>query len=81
MNRQYRPLCYRIWPTQAWQKNQSIEEHQYISIPPWLKGRLKGLKVGFYDYKAGRVIPTDSKDALGRIDLELTDQSRENHVH
>ena len=44
IGRQYRPLCYRIWPTQAWQKGQSIEEHQYISVPPGLKGAFEGSK-------------------------------------
>jgi len=77
MDRQYRPLCYRIWPTQAWKKGQSIEEHQYISISPMLEGNLKSLKIGFYDYRTGRVMPTDSKDVLGRIELKLT----ESHVH
>jgi hypothetical protein len=70
---QYRPLCYGIWPTQAWQKNQAIEEHQYISISPGLKGRLQGLKVGFYDHYTGLVIHTDTKDVLGRVDFKLTD--------
>jgi hypothetical protein len=74
MDRQFQPLCYRIWPTQAWQKNQSIEEHHYISILPKFRGRLTGLKVGFYDYKTKMLIPTDSKDVLGRIDLKLTEQ-------
>jgi uncharacterized membrane protein len=74
MDRQFQPLCYRIWPTQAWQKNQSIEEHQYISFFPKFKRRIMGLKVGFYDYRTKMLIPTDSKDALGRIDLKLTEQ-------
>jgi len=69
IGRQYRPLCYRIWPTQAWQKNQAIEEHQYISVLPGLKGRLKSLKVGFYDYNTGMRIATNTKDVLGRIEF------------
>jgi len=73
ITRQYRPLCYRIWPTQAWQKGESIEEYQYISLSPELKGHLKGLMLGVYDYKTGKMIPTDSQDAGGRIALKLTD--------
>jgi hypothetical protein len=69
ISRQYRPLCYRIWPTQAWQEGQSIEEHQYISISSILEGRLKSLKIGAYDYKTRKLISTDSRDALGRIEL------------
>jgi len=79
INRECRPLCYRIWPTQAWQTNQAIEEHQYFSISSMNKRRLKALKVGFYDYKTGIAIPTDSKDVLGRIDIELTDQPQADH--
>ena len=71
INREYRPLCYRIWPTQAWQKNQAIEEHQYFFLSSGYKGRLKALKVGFYDHKTNMAIPTDAKDALGRIDIQL----------
>jgi uncharacterized membrane protein len=72
IDRQFRPLCYRIWPTQAWQKNKPIEEHQYISISPMLKTRLNYLKIGFFDFNTGKLIPTDSKDALGRIRFDLT---------
>ena len=72
--REFRPICYRIWPTQAWQGNQSIKEHHYISIPPMVKGRLKRLMIGFYDYQTGEVLITNSKDVLGRIELPLTSQ-------
>lgn len=44
-------------------------------------GHLKCLKVGFFDLGTGKRVPTDSKDALGRIELELTDRSQESHVH
>jgi hypothetical protein len=70
---QNRPLCYGIWPTQAWQKNRDIEEHQYISIAPGLKGSLQGFRVGFYDHYTGRVIHTDTKDVVCSIDFKLTD--------
>ena len=71
IDRQYMPICYRIWPTQAWRKDHPIADHQYISIPPGLMGRLKGIKVGFFDYVTGRAVPTDSKDPLGRVELKL----------
>jgi len=77
IERQYRPLCYRIWPTQAWRKNQSIEEHQYFSVSPVIKGRLKDLKIGFYDYQTGMLIPTDSKDGVFLLSLS----GKDNYVH
>ncbi len=81
IDRQFRPLCYRIWPTQAWGLGQFIKEHQYISVSPRLKRRLKSLKIGFFDFNTGKRIPTDSKDVLGRIKIELMQRSRENYVH
>ena len=69
--RQIRPICFRIWPTQAWEKNQMIEEHQYIPISPELKGPFKYLKIGFIDFKTKNLVPTDSKDVLGRATLNV----------
>ncbi|MBF0503490.1 MAG: DUF2079 domain-containing protein [Candidatus Omnitrophica bacterium] len=80
LGRQYRPLCYRIWPTQAWQKNQLIEEHQYISIPPKFKGRLKSLMIGFFDFKTGKLFSTNSKDALGRFRIDVPEVSKGAYV-
>ena len=71
---QYRPICYRIWPTQAWQKGQLIEEHQYVSISPRLRGHLKYLKIGFFDLFSGQSIPTDSHNRGGWFRLNLTDK-------
>ncbi len=70
--RQYLPLCYRIWPTEAWQKNQLIEAHQYISISPKMKAHLKNLMIGFYDFKTGKFVTTDSKDDMGRVEVDIT---------
>jgi uncharacterized membrane protein len=66
IEKRYRPICYRIWPTQAWQINQTIEEHQYISISPALKARLKCIKIGFVDFKTMKSMSIDAKDALGK---------------
>jgi len=71
VERQIRAICFRIWPTQAWQKGQLIEEHQYISITPEINVPLNSFKVGFVDQKTNNLIPTDSKDVLGRIELRI----------
>ncbi|MBI3602459.1 MAG: DUF2079 domain-containing protein [Candidatus Omnitrophica bacterium] len=78
--RQYRPLCYRIWPTQAWKKAQNIQEYQYISIPPHLQGHIKRLMVGFYDYNTGQRLKTTSKDFLGRIEIGPINKAMEAYV-
>jgi len=71
VDRQIRAICFRIWPTQAWPKGQLIEEHQYISITPEINVPLKSFKVGFVDQKTHNLIPTDSKDVLGRVELKI----------
>jgi uncharacterized membrane protein len=72
IDRQPQPLCYRIWPTQAWGTGQLIEDHHYITVLPKFRGRLKSLMVGFFDYKTKMLIPTDARDGLGRIKFNLT---------
>jgi hypothetical protein len=64
IDRQSQPLCYRIWPTQAWVKLQSIEDHHYISILPQYKGRVKALRVGFFDFKTKMLIRSDAKEPI-----------------
>jgi hypothetical protein len=72
IDRQYRASCYRIWPTQAWDDTGIIKEYLYVSIPKRLQGRVKDLKIGFYDYKNGSLIPDTSKDILGRITIDAS---------
>jgi uncharacterized membrane protein len=71
IDKQNHPICYTIWPTQAWLKGQSIEEHQYISISPVFKERLHTIMLGFYDHKTGKLLSSDAKDHFGRIELKL----------
>ncbi|MDE2222775.1 MAG: DUF2079 domain-containing protein [Candidatus Omnitrophica bacterium] len=68
--RQLRPVCYRIWPTQAWIKGQYIEEHQYITLSPLLRARLKSLRIGFFDFYPRRALPTDSKGIWGTVMID-----------
>ena len=78
IDRQFRPLCYRIWPTQAWSLGQGIEEHQYFSLSPALSGRLKYLEIGFFDFNSGKLIHTDSNEALTRIKIVWHDPMKNN---
>ena len=64
-----RPICYRIYPTQAWQPGQFIREERYFILPSDLQVTLSLLKMGFFDYGTGELCQTNSKDPLGRIDI------------
>ncbi len=71
LNRQFRPIAYRIWPTQDWQNNQSVEEHLYVTVPPMIKEKFKHLMIGFYDYQTGQLLPSNAKDDSGRMKIDL----------
>lgn len=64
-----RPICYRIYPTQAWRPGQFIREERYFTLPSNLQVALSLLKVGFFNYATGELCQTNSKDPLGRIDI------------
>ncbi len=64
----FRPLCYRIYPTQAWKPGEIIEEQVYMIVPKKLSGRTLSLTMGFFDYTTGEIIRcTNTNDPLGRI--------------
>jgi uncharacterized membrane protein len=57
IGKQYRPICYRIWPTQAWTLGQLMQDHEYITVSPQLKRHLAGLGFSFFDVHTGKTVP------------------------
>jgi hypothetical protein len=41
------PICYRIYPTQAWDKNTWIADHKYLLIPSKVSGQDFSVYTGF----------------------------------
>ncbi len=64
-----RPICYRIYPTQAWQAGQFISEERYLIFPSNLFPGQYLFKLGFFNYGTGELIRVNSYDPLGRIDI------------
>lgn len=66
----FRSLCYRIYPTQAWNPGEIIEEQVYMTVPKKLSGRTLSLTMGFLDHATGEIIGcTNTNDPLGRISI------------
>lgn len=66
----FRPLCYRIYPTQAWDPGEIIEEQVYMTVPKKLSGKTLSLTLGFFDYTTGEIVGcTNTNDPLGRITI------------
>lgn len=65
----FRPICYRIYPTNAWSRGQWISEEAYVTIPSRLVSGRYSLAMGFYDYGAGQGYLVNSDDPLGRVFL------------
>ncbi len=71
--REFRPICYRIFSTDMWQANQFITEYRYMPVPRLPAGGRYMLKMGFYDFRNGRLLKSQSNfsslDKQGRITL------------
>jgi len=64
-----RPICYRIFPTNAWEPGQLVKEKKYLVLPARMKGRGYLLKMGFYNFVTGQLCANNSNDALKRVDM------------
>lgn len=47
-----KPICYRIYPTYSWQKEEIVSEDYVISMPEDIKNRYS-VKIWVFDYKTG----------------------------
>jgi len=47
-----KPICYRIYPTYAWQKEEIVSEDYVILMPEDIKDGYS-VKIGVFDYKTG----------------------------
>ncbi len=68
MGRVMRPLCYRIFPSQAWSPGQFIREKKEIFYPAGLPAGAYTVKMGFFNYTDGQLCAvTPRHDPLGRV--------------
>jgi uncharacterized membrane protein len=65
----FRPICYRIYPTNAWSRGQWISEEAYVTIPSRLASGRYSLAMGFYDYWAEQEYFVNPTNPLGRVFL------------
>jgi hypothetical protein len=63
------PICYRIFPTQSWQRGQIFKEHLRLYLPKGFLEERYQLKIGFFDYRTGRIYQVQGADSLGRVTL------------
>jgi uncharacterized membrane protein len=61
------PLCYRIYPTNAWQKGQFIAESKYLVFPYYLPVGKYTLIMGVFDKITGQAYKSDPSDKFGQI--------------
>ena len=65
----FRPICYRIYPTNAWASGQLIKEEAYLTVPSYaVCGRYR-LEIGFFDFASKQMSMANPKDSFGRIFL------------
>ncbi|MFH1201937.1 MAG: DUF2079 domain-containing protein [Candidatus Omnitrophota bacterium] len=74
VNRIFSPVCYRIYPTNAWNEGEFIREDKYIMAPDNLSEGFYTIKLGFYDQRTGFALSASSDikdlfDDKGRIRL------------
>jgi len=62
-----RPICYRIYPTNAWKPGQWMAEEIYLSLPSYLAPGRYSLEMGFFDCRTMKVYFVNSQDPLGRV--------------
>jgi uncharacterized membrane protein len=48
VRRQQSPMCYRIFPTQAWHKDKWVVDHKYLLVPVSLRQKGFSLNIRFY---------------------------------
>lgn len=70
--RALQPICYRIYPTNAWQAGEWIEEFRRLLLPSGLKNGRYDLKIGFLNFATGMLYPVNEQDSLGRVSLGET---------
>ncbi|MFH1656072.1 MAG: DUF2079 domain-containing protein [Candidatus Omnitrophota bacterium] len=68
-HRSIRPICYRIFPTNAWQPGQFISEEVYLSVPSYLLSGRYSLAMGFFDYATRKIYKANPSDNSGRINI------------
>lgn len=68
--RKFRPIGYRVFPTNSWKKGQIFKERYRLYIPSiGSEGNYK-LKIGFFDYRTGLLCKTNGPvDNFGRVFL------------
>jgi hypothetical protein len=63
------PICYRIYPTNAWSEGEWIKERKYLPIPSHLEPGGYALMMGFLSFNGHETIPVNNQDILGRVPI------------
>jgi len=72
------PVCYRIYPTTAWQKGQFIAEGKYLTFPYYLPEGRYTIMMVIFDKILKKAYTPDSSDRFGRIYLAQIDVNDRN---
>jgi len=68
------PICYRIFPTNSWKKDEIFEDRFRIAIPPTYLINKNKLKIGFFNYLTGNLCMINGPvDNWGRLFLSQID--------
>ena len=70
LRRQYHSLCYRLYPTERWEKGERITEKYTLVLPPVTgeKRSLWTILVRLVDEKRGEILPLST--SLGKVRVE-----------
>ncbi|MBI4707869.1 MAG: DUF2079 domain-containing protein [Candidatus Omnitrophica bacterium] len=67
--RKFHPVCYRIYPTRAWQAGEFIKERVRIDTEG-ISSKGSCLKMGFFDYQTGELLKVSGEvDVMGRLTI------------
>jgi hypothetical protein len=72
------PLCYRIYPTTAWQKGQFIAENRYLTFPYYLPTGRYTLMMGIFDKITKKAYKSNLSDRFERIYITQIDVNDRN---
>jgi len=69
-----KPICYRIFPTYLWQRQEIVKEDYNLLIPEDIKKDTYSIRIGMFDYKTKKIYPMfsslpDTIDNGGRVNL------------
>lgn len=74
IERHLQPICYRIFPTQAWQPQQLIRDDHYVILPRDFKENISSVRLGISDHLTGQIYKVSDTHPSGSIELNLANR-------